>query len=137
MTLDVESLIPQLREYLAGRGDVRLALLFGSRAKGTARESSDMDLAVDAPSVELGELAARLAERFGVEVDIVRLKDATIPLQEELIQSSLVVHEGRPGAAAIWRSHTLGDLETDRIWYGRMRDAWLRRVAERGLPGGQ
>jgi hypothetical protein len=63
----------------------------------------------------------------------VSLVDPTIPLLEELIAHGKVVHESSPGAAARWRFHSLLQLETDRPWYARMRDAWLARVAERGV----
>jgi hypothetical protein len=49
----------------------------------------------------------------------------------------VVLCEGAAGAAAAWRSRTLSDLEIDRPWYARMREAWLRRVAERGIADGQ
>ncbi len=35
-----------LTTYFAGRPEVQLARLFGSRARGTARPASDVDLAV-------------------------------------------------------------------------------------------
>jgi predicted nucleotidyltransferase len=135
----VGSLASELNEIFSNNysGSVRLALLFGSRARGSVRDSSDIDLAIDAPNVDLDGLRVFLAERFGVDVDISFLADATIPLLDALIQDGIVVYETQPGIGARWRSRTLADLETDRPWYGRMRDAWLRRVAERGLPHGQ
>jgi uncharacterized protein len=116
----------------AGSADVDLALVFGSVARGSARPDSDLDLAADGP-FDLLELSARLSEQLGREVHVVRLRDATIPLLEEIIAEGIVVHEGRPGRAATWRSHTLADFELDLPWYRRQRDAWLKRLAERGL----
>ncbi len=126
-----------LRQTLGGFEDLRLALLFGSHAKGRARGDSDVDLAVDAPALALGAIGARVSEAVGAEVDVVRLKDASIPLLRELIRDSLVVHEGTAGAGALWRSRTLALLETDGPWYDRMRDAWIASVAKRGLTHGQ
>lgn len=40
-----DSAIPEIRELLSSRG-VRLAYVFGSAARGTEREDSDLDLAV-------------------------------------------------------------------------------------------
>jgi uncharacterized protein len=133
----VDSLARELNEFFATRRAVRLAMLFGSRARGTAQESSDIDLAIDAPSIEVDALSAVLAARFGVEVDIVRLADATIPLLDAVIDDGLVVFESHPGMGSLWRSRTLADLEVDRPWYRRMRDAWLKRVAERGFGHGE
>jgi len=110
-----------------------VALLFGSFARGTARSDSDVDVAVLAPGVDRLTLRAHLTEKLGREVDIAPLETAGIPLLENVLRDGIVVHEGRAGAAAMFRSHALATLETDRSWFARMRDSWLRRVAERGI----
>lgn len=125
-----------VHHMLSGRADVRVAVLFGSVARGGSRLDSDLDLAVDAPAVDLLALRATLTAALGREVDLVSLEDATIPLLEHLVRDGIVLHEGYPGAGALWRSRTLATLETDRPWFERMSDAWLARVAERGLSGG-
>ena len=127
-----------LRRALAGRDDVHVALLFGSRARGRARPGSDVDLAVLAPGVDLLDLAANLTLGLDLEVHVVDLDldDASIPLLQAIVRDGIFVHEGRRGAAARWRSHTLAMLETDGPWYARMSEAWLRRVAERGVGDG-
>lgn len=129
-------LVDQIRRALAGRTDVRVAVLFGSEARGTAGPGSDVDIAVDAPGVDILDLMALLAEALEREVDVVDLDDATIPLLERLVCEGIVVHERYPGAGALWRSRTLATLETDRPWYARMRDAWLARVSEKGFQRG-
>jgi predicted nucleotidyltransferase len=120
-------------EVLRGFSDVRLAILFGSRARGSARPGSDVDLAIDAPAAVCGALGATLTSALGAEVDLVRLEMATVPLLEALIADGIVAHEAQPGAGAAWRSRTLAQLETDRPWYRRQRDAWLARVASSGF----
>jgi predicted nucleotidyltransferase len=132
----VKEVIARLRQVLTGRKDVRVAVLFGSEARGTAREGSDVDVAVDAPGADILELAAALSEALSREVDVVPLEDATIPLLEQLVRDGIVVHEAYPGAGALWRSHALASLETDRPWFARMRDAWLARVRGQGLSRG-
>jgi len=121
--------IAALRSVFDSRDDVELALLFGSTARGQARADSDVDVAVHAPSADLLELAARISDATAREVDIVALADATLPLLEELVRDSIVIHEGRPGAAARWRFHALLTLETDGPIYRRMRDAFLAKLA--------
>jgi hypothetical protein len=81
-------------------------------------------------------LKAALAAALGREADLVSLEDATIPLLEHLVRDGIVVHEGYPGAGALWRSRILATLETDRPWFERMSGAWLARVAERGVSRG-
>jgi predicted nucleotidyltransferase len=133
VSMDLPELQARIREHLALRTDVRVAVLFGSRARGTARPDSDVDLAVEAPGGDLLTLGAELVTALDLEVDVVDLADATIPLLEHLIRDGIVVHEARRGAGGLWRSRTLATLETDRPWYQRMRDAWLARVAREGL----
>jgi len=122
--------IDALRRALHGRTDVRVAVLFGSRARGTARPDSDVDVAVLGSTVDSFELARELALAVGAEVDVVNLFDPGVPLLESIIRDGIVVHEGERGAGALWRSRALATLETDRPGFARMRDAWLRRVAE-------
>jgi predicted nucleotidyltransferase len=123
-------------EVLGAFPEVRLALLFGSEARGTARRDSDVDVAVEAPLAALSQVAAALSARLGVEVDVVRLETANIPLLEALISDGVVLHEAKPGAGALWRSRALAQLETDRPWYRRQREAWIQRVAEHGFSRG-
>src|SRR6185436_18134581 len=59
-----------LQATLAGRRDVRLAILFGSVARDAATADSDVDLAVEVgPGVDLGALAAQVSLVLGREVD--------------------------------------------------------------------
>ena len=134
--MNTEVLVERIRERLAGWPGLRVALLFGSRARGTGRHDSDVDIAVAGTTLDLLELGARLGDALDLTVDVVDLADASIPLVEHVIRDGLVVHEGYPGAGALWRSRTLATLETDRPWYARMNDAWIARVAKEGLIRG-
>jgi predicted nucleotidyltransferase len=134
--MDLAELQTRIRQHLAGRTDVRVAMLFGSRARGTARPDSDVDLAVEAPGVDLLTLGAELGGVLELEVDVVDVEDASIPLLEHVVRDGLIVHEGRRSAGGLWRSRTLATLETDRPWYDRMCEAWLARVAREGLTHG-
>lgn len=124
--------IPAIRRFLHDRTDVWLAVVFGSRARGTATAASDVDVAVRAPGVDLLGLAADLSRVTGHEVDVVELEEAGIPLLARIVREGVGVHEATPGAFAAWRARALADLETDLPWFARMRDAWLARVAAHG-----
>jgi predicted nucleotidyltransferase len=128
-----DSAITAVRARLAGRSDVRVALVFGSRATGRATSTSDIDVAVGTDGVDLLALTAELSRAAGVDVDVVSLEDAGVPLLARIVRDGIVVHEAVPGAAATWRSHALADLETDGPWFARMRDAWLDHVATHGI----
>lgn len=130
-------LVARLRASLEGRRDVMVAVLFGSAARGEMAHASDVDLAVLAPGVDLLTLSAHVARGLDRDVDVVSLVAPPVPLLDEMVRDGIVVHEGAPGAGAAWRSSALAMLETDRPWYARMRDAWLRRVAGRGILDGQ
>ncbi|HJX27090.1 MAG TPA: nucleotidyltransferase domain-containing protein [Thermoanaerobaculia bacterium] len=124
-----DRIIEALRRALKGRKDVRVALLFGSRARGRAHEESDADVAVLGRNLDLLELAADLSSAARIEVDVVSLEDPGYPLLNALLRDSIVLHEGERGAAATWRSRALLQAETDRPGYERMRDSYLRRLA--------
>jgi predicted nucleotidyltransferase len=126
-----DRVIDGLRQALSGRQDIRLALLFGSRARGRdrAHPESDADVAVLGEDLDLLELAADLSDAAKVEVDVVSLEDPGYPLLNALLRDSVVLHEGERGAAAAWRSRALLQAETDGPGYERMRDAYLRRLA--------
>ena len=128
-----QSLVDALRGVLVRHPEVRLALLFGSQANGTATAESDVDLAVLGPSIDRPRLAADLSQVCHREVDVVRLDNPSIALLEEVIRDGILLCEGGPNFYSTWRSHALSSLEFDRPWYNRMRDAWLDSVAERGL----
>jgi predicted nucleotidyltransferase len=122
-----------VRDHLHGRRDVRLALVFGSRARGTAGPGSDIDVAVSAPGVDLLDLAAELSRAARVEADVLALEDAGVPLLRRIVVEGILAHEATPGAAARWRARALADLETDQPWFRRMSEAWLTRVADHGI----
>jgi predicted nucleotidyltransferase len=138
MNVTREDTITAIRRVLQQYAAVRLGLLFGSIARGTANERSDIDIAIDIHgSADRLRIAAQLSAALGVEIDLVLLGDAGVPLLDEIVRDGVVVYEATPHAAARWRTRALIDLETDRPWYGRMRDAWLARVAAQGLNDGQ
>jgi uncharacterized protein len=127
---ETPALVAVLRGALAGRDDVELALLFGSFTRGRMRPDSDVDVAVRGVGLDFLTLAADLAAAVRREVDVVDLSRAGYPLTQALLRDAIVVHEGRPGAAATWRSRAILETETDRPWFERMRDAYLKRLAE-------
>ena len=129
--MDTEArVIEALRGALRGRKDVRVALLFGSRARGRAHPGSDADVAVEGRDLNPLALAADLSEAAVVEVDVVDLSRAGYPLLNAVLRDGVLLHEGERGAAASWRTRAILQTETDRPWFERMRDAYLKRLAE-------
>lgn len=127
-------LIQTLQRLLDGRKDIRLALLFGSQARGTAAADSDVDIAVDAPGLDLLTLGGMLSVALERDVDVIALDEHTpYPLLERILREGLVVHEAYRGAGALFRARTAAMLELDRPNMERMRESWLKRVREKGF----
>jgi predicted nucleotidyltransferase len=72
-------LLSVLRRALRTEQKVRLAVLFGSFATGEEAEGSDLDLLValsDPSAAAVASLSARLGDRLGRDVQLVRLQEA-------------------------------------------------------------
>ena len=84
-----ESIDKQIRDVLERHNAIRLALLFGSLAKGTAHYESDVDLAVGADHPldvhETINLISDLAEVTGRPVDLIDLSTVGEPLLGQII----------------------------------------------------
>lgn len=79
----------ELINSLEARGDIRLAVVFGSMASHTAGPDSDLDIAVDAGAPLSSErrmaLIDELARATGRAVDLVDLQQVGEPLLSEII----------------------------------------------------
>jgi len=97
-------MLEALRRALDDESDVANAILFGSRARGTARPDSDVDIALELTAGArrdaraLGGLAARLASAAGRPVGLVILDEAPAPLAYRIF---------RDGRLLIERDHAL------------------------------
>lgn len=129
-----EALREQVRAAAAATPGLELALVFGSMARGKAGRDSDVDVAV-LGNIDLDELAGRLSLSVGREIDVVDISTASIPLLDSIVKDGVALFERERGAEGRFRARALAMLETDRPWFERMQNAWLRRVAERGILG--
>jgi predicted nucleotidyltransferase len=131
------ALIERLRRLFAGGLPVRLAVLFGSLAKGRARGTSDVDIGFypAQPRCSLGdelELASRISEAVGLEVDLVRLDGDNPLLGREVSQTGICLFEAEPGLFAAYRARALACwLDFDEL-IAPHRERWLRRLAGAG-----
>jgi uncharacterized protein len=121
----------QLTALLTQHSFVKLAILFGSQAVGTARADSDIDLAVlgEAPlSVAQKQLLiAEIAEAFGVPVDLVDLHSAGEPLLGQVFKGQRLLGSSTLYAQLLSR-HLIDSADflplQQRILKER-REAWL------------
>lgn len=93
---DPRALVETLRDALADFSDIRLAVLFGSAARGEDRPESDLDLGVLLDPYDVGrfwpiDLASNRALRR--VMDVVDLNEAPPLLRLEVARDGLVVIE--------------------------------------------
>lgn len=96
MTLDLPVLHDRIRLVLTGGPPLRLALVFGSGARGALRGDSDIDVGIiprdpDLPLVTELDLQVRLERACGREVDLVRLDLASTLLKWEAARAAVLV----------------------------------------------
>jgi predicted nucleotidyltransferase len=135
LAMSDETLQERLRSVLAA-APIRLAVLFGSRAKGKARPDSDVDigvLPVD-PAWSFSEeasLASALSAVARAEIDLVRLDRDEPLLGREIARSGVCLFEVRPGEHVAWRARAMSafiDFEGSIAPY---RQRFLDRLAVR------
>jgi predicted nucleotidyltransferase len=100
---------------LLHRHEVGLLVLFGSRARGTERADSDLDLGVlrsDDRAMSLGELG-RLQSDLGCwsghDTDVVDLARADALLRFEMVSDGRPLYEAEPGSWTGFVARTLID----------------------------
>ncbi len=124
----MDTVIETLRREVSRRSEMRLAVLFGSLARGAAKAHSDVDILIDG-AVDTLALGAELSLACGHQVDVVRTRDVTYALSLELMRDAVCLHERDPGAYALWRSRSFATIDMDRPLFERMRNARLRKLA--------
>jgi predicted nucleotidyltransferase len=100
-----------LREALASRTGVRLAVLFGSAARGTSRPRSDLDVGVllERGQERLTDVEVVLARATGRRVEVVPLDSAPPLLRFEIARDGRVLLERTPHAWTDFRARAMTD----------------------------
>ena len=124
--------IPKLSALLAERDDLVLALLFGSRAAGTARPDSDVDLALLGrgplgTDVKL-EVMRRVGAAFGTAVDVVDLHGTPEPVTGEALAGVRLLGDDRTFAELLIRhlDNVEDFIPLQRRILDERRERWLR-----------
>lgn len=152
-----EEIDRRLREHLSGRADVAFAYLYGSRAKGTADEESDVDVAVhfgadthreaDERAGSAGrdgtigrrkaalQLEGALERELGRPVQVVVLEDAPPGLAHNVLDTGrLVVNRDDGTRRRFFVDHCRRYFDTEHI--RRIFDRYRQRRIEEGAFGG-
>ncbi len=107
MTKDLTATESAITEVLDNYAEVKLAILFGSLAQGTATADSDLDLAVLAEkplSTEMQvQLIGDLADRLGRPVDLIDLRTVGEPLLGEVLKGRRILGDDTRYAQLITR----------------------------------
>lgn len=125
-----------IREVLATGPPLRLAVLFGSSAKESARPESDVDIAIvprdpDLPLASELDLQARLERACHRAVDLVRLDRASTLLRWEAARHGVLLVAGSPhefSRFVAWAALEYADLV---VTLGDGPERFRHRLAER------
>ncbi len=130
---DCSEAIDVARLVLARDPRIRLALVFGSVARGRARGDSDLDVAIDmGQPLDAGTkmaLIAELAGRTGRAVNIVDLRSAGEPLLGQILAHGKRIVGTDDAYAEVLKRHLFDEADF-MPYYRRIldqrRSAWLR-----------
>lgn len=132
------AVIPPGLDPLFAEHGVAVAYLFGSRAEGTARDTSDHDVAVlfdaDQPALDATErLAAALAGVLGTPVDVLDLSRADLELRGRVAEGGWLLYStDEPRRVRFEVDARLRWIEFRPV-LRETTAAFLRRVARSGL----
>lgn len=128
-----------LRQVLEGTAGLRLAVLYGSTARGDHDQSSDLDIGVSfEPSADAGpRLEVELSRISHRTVDLVRLDDAPPLLRFEIAREGRLLLERIPFAWTDFKARAMVDWWDWAPLAHALHAAALQRVREgvgRGTP---
>ncbi|QOC22406.1 nucleotidyltransferase domain-containing protein [Wenzhouxiangella sp. AB-CW3] len=132
--MNASSDIDKIRDCLAGKPGLRLAIVFGSLATGQPRFDSDLDIAVAGDSVMTGEqkmaLIRELADQTGRSVDLVDINAIGEPMLGQILASGKRVLGSDQVHAELLSRHLFDQADfmpyRDRLLAER-RKAWLQQ----------
>jgi predicted nucleotidyltransferase len=105
--------VEALARAVASVPELRLAVLFGSAARGEDRADSDLDVGVlagpEGPAYDLATLRVHLERDTGRVVDLISLDSAPPLLRMEVARHGRVLLEREPGAWSLFRAHAMID----------------------------
>jgi predicted nucleotidyltransferase len=131
--------VEALTRVVASVPNLRLAVLFGSAAKGQDRAGSDLDVGVlagpEGPAYDLATLRVRLERETGRVVDLIQLDSAPPLLRMEIGRHGRVLFEREAGAWALFRAHAMIDWWDWAPTARMMHETAARRLREEAARG--
>lgn len=123
---------------------IKLAYLFGSRAKGTENAMSDVDIALifnntyDAMDEIFirGYIIEKGKSYFNLEVDVVQLNKASLALKYEVIKDGIIIKDTDDGTRAEFESLALREYFDFRYYADIYNESMIRDIKDRTYFGG-
>jgi len=136
-----DALPPAIEEELCHDPDVEFVVVFGSQAAGTARASSDLDVAVkfadELSATQRFRKRCRLSDTLqgdGVPfVDLSDVEELPVPVAHAAVSGTFVC--GDEDAFETFARAVTNAFEADRRTIERQQREVIRRIAEGGLHG--
>jgi len=130
----MDPLLERLRQAIASCPEVRLAVLFGSTARGQARPQSDVDLGVlldpDTPDVRL-KAETELGRAAGRSVDVVFLNQAPPLLRFEIAKEGVLLHQDQDHLWTDFKTRAMLDWWDWEPIAKRIEDALIQRLRQK------
>lgn len=134
-----EELLGRVRAYFSGRDDTDAVYLFGSHAKGTARQASDLDLAVlfkdnQEPIRRFQkklQITNDLEDLLDSKVDLVDLRSADLFFIHQIMLHKVLVYEldknNRVAFEVAYRKRYFDHMPILEQYYAQARKRLLER----------
>ena len=93
-----ENLLEEILKIIRNHKCVKRAILYGSRARGDYKKTSDIDLAIEGcPDWVVSEIRETLEEEAPtlLTFDVVNLEKAPESLKENILKEGVVIYEGQ------------------------------------------
>jgi predicted nucleotidyltransferase len=130
----MDALLERLHQGIASLSEVRLAVLFGSTARGQARPQSDVDLGVlldpDTPDVRL-KAETELGKAAGRSVDVVFLNQAPPLLRFEIAKEGVLLHQDQDHLWTDFKTRAMLDWWDWAPIAKRIEDALIQRLRQK------
>jgi predicted nucleotidyltransferase len=130
----MDALLERLRQGIASLPEVRLAVLFGSTARGQARPQSDVDLGVlldpDTPDVRF-KAETELGRAEGRSVDVVFLNQAPPLLRFEIAKEGILLHQDQDHLWTDFKTRAMLDWWDWAPIAKRIEDALIQRLRQK------
>jgi predicted nucleotidyltransferase len=131
------SVLARVQAVLADAPALRLAVLFGSAAKGRLRPGSDLDVAIlpvrpGDPELDDLSLQTALTLAAGTEVDLIRLDRASTLLKWEVAKNGSPLFERRPGELTRFRVHAASEYADFAPAFAHHAERFRRKLIAEG-----